>query len=302
MRWVLRTETSMYAVSLGLSGSALVLDYFGPAADPVPHWQPTAMPPVMSTDADYAPVEYAAFGTRAVHDSELIVEYDDGARGSRFTYRRHDLAEAPGATHLTVHFADERGLELSQHLLARTDTDVVERWVTIRDTRQAGEPIRLARAFSGALCVSAAYGARLEYRAGSWMREMQPQRVDLHLGTLRIGSRQGVTGHLFAPMMAVSPLSPAGDAADADAGTFGIALAWSGSWAMSAEAQPTSPLTSAPRSSSWTTVGSAAASTVTAPWATGSRTPWRSRTACPRSLSRSSPAACASACGSSWRP
>lgn len=236
-KWVLNTATTTYAVSLAPDESALLLDYFGPRAESVPAWEQPDLPPVMSTIPDYAPVEYAALGTRNVHGSELIVEFEDGARGSRFRYADHTFDEAEGETHLSVRFVDEQGLEMVQHVLVRAASDVVERWVVLRDVREAGGPIRLARAFSGAVCVQASYGVRLDYLAGAWMREHQPQSVDLRLGTFRMGSRQGVTGHLFVPMVAVSTLGPDG-APDPAAGTIGVALAWSGSWALAAEAQP----------------------------------------------------------------
>jgi len=236
--WVLNTASSTYAVSLALDDTVLVLDYFGPLADPVPVWERPTSPPVMSTLTDYAPVEYAALGTRNVHGSELIVEYDDGSRGSRFHYADHRFDVTETDTRLAVRFVDDRGLELTQNVLTRVGSEVIERWVSLRDVRASGAPIRVVRAFSGALCVQAPYGSRIEYLAGAWMREMQPKAVDLDLGTLRIGSRQGITGHLFAPTMSITPLG-ADHAVDPGAGTVGVALAWSGSWAMAAEAHPT---------------------------------------------------------------
>ncbi|MDQ0893997.1 alpha-galactosidase [Agromyces ramosus] len=236
-RWVLNTARSTYAVSLALDDTVLVLDYFGPATDLVPAWEPQSMPPIMSTFADYAPVEFAALGTRNVHGSELIVEYPDAVRGSRFRYVDHRFDEGAEGTHLAVRFADERGLEVEQHIRARSSSDVVERWVVFRDARETGEPIRLARAFTGAVSINAPAGARIDYLAGGYLREMFPRSVDLEVGTLRIGSRQGLTSHLFAPTMSVRVLGHDGEP-DPAAGVLGIALAWSGSWAMQAEAHP----------------------------------------------------------------
>ncbi|WP_457100757.1 alpha-galactosidase [Microbacterium sp. P5_E9] len=235
--WVLHTANTTYAVSLALDGTALVLDYFGPRTDRVPHWERPDVPPIMSTFADYAPVEYAALGLRHVHASELIVEHPDGSRGSHFSYSNHVFDQDESATHLAVSFTDPRGLEMVQHVSTVPSSDVVERWVVLRDVRRDGEPIRLARAFSGAVSLQAPSGVRLDYLAGGYAREVQPQSVELRMGTFRMGSRQGLTGHTFAPMVAATPLDATGGT-DAGAGTIGISLSWSGSWVMSAEAHP----------------------------------------------------------------
>lgn len=235
--WILNTASSTYAVSLALDDTVLILDYFGsPTCDP-PRWIPPEFSPVPASYPDYAPVEYAALGTRTVHGSELIAEYPEGIRGSRFRYATHVFESSDSGDELAVCFADERGLKIWQHTRTKATHDVVERWAVISDTRNTGEPIRLARAFSGALNIQAPYGARLQYNAGVWMRDMQPQSIDLRMGTLRIGSRQGLTGHLFAPTMAVNLLGASGQP-EPGAGTFGVALAWSGSWAMQAEGHP----------------------------------------------------------------
>ncbi len=228
--WTLPTATGSYAVSTAFGGTALVLDYFGPAADPVPRWQPSPHRVSMAVPADLAPLEYAVAGIRHVHRSELIIERSDGSRGAALHYREHRLDGA----HLTVVFADS-SVELALHTRTRPDSDVVERWAVLHDLRSSGDPLRLPRVLSGALCVAAPYGARVHVLTGAWGRETTPMHSDLRAGVLQLGSRQGITGHLAAPTVCVQPLGPDGMPEPA---AFGAALAWSGSWSLAAEMHP----------------------------------------------------------------
>ncbi len=227
--WILRGATSEYVVGLfdaESGGRALALEYWGAAGGSGAPWPAPAIRYSYETPADLAPLEYASNGTRHVHASELLVEHDDGLSGAVWTYVSHEQS----ATELSVLFRDDTGrLELVQHVLVRPDSDVVERWADVRNVSDDHE-VRLNRVLSAAWNVHAPDGAVLHYPAGSWSREFGPEAVPLRQGVLRIGARYGVTGHLHAPAMTVEvPGRP-------DA--WGVALAWSGSWSIAAEADP----------------------------------------------------------------
>ncbi|MBB5785485.1 alpha-galactosidase [Jiangella mangrovi] len=229
MHWTLRTATSEYVVGLfGETGSpqALALEYWGAAGGATGPWPKPAIRYSYETPADLAPLEYASNGTRHVHRSELLVEHDDGLSGAVWTYVSHEQS----ATELAVLFRDDTGrLELVQHVLVRPDSDVVERWVDVRNVSTDHE-VRLGRVLSAAWSVHAPDGAVLHYPAGSWSHEFGPEAVPLRQGVLQIGSRYGVTGHLHAPAMTVT--------VPGRADAFGVQLAWSGSWTIAAEADP----------------------------------------------------------------
>jgi alpha-galactosidase len=220
-----------------VDGIGLVLDYWGPSTvDIGPGWVPPGRVS-FAVPADYAPVEYASTGTRQVHHAELVVDHGAGLTGAAWTFEDHTLTGDGTGTELVVGFRDTTGsLRLDLHTAVRPDVDVIRRWVVLRNV-SADRPVTLRRAMSGGWSVPAEHGVRLSYLAGAWGREFTPQEVDLRLGTLAIGSRQGITGHLFTPVMAIQPLD-SGGLPDQSAGGYGVALAWSGSWQLAAEGQP----------------------------------------------------------------
>ncbi len=235
-QWSLRTVTGAYTVGLGLDDTVLLQEGWGPAAGP--EW---SRPPGTNTSweptADLAPVELTSLGTRQTAHADLIVDHGDGLVGVRWRHldSTHDDAG------LTVRFIDTTGtLHLDLHTRTHRDHDVVRRWSEIRNV-SAGRVVTVRRAMTGGWCVPAPHGARLRYLAGRWSAEFTPQRVDLRAGELRLGSRQGITSHTFAPVLDVQPLGPDGRRNRA-AGTYSMQLAWSGSWQLVAEALPAAGL------------------------------------------------------------
>ena len=78
-------------------------------------------------------------------------------------------------------------------------------------------------------------GSRVDYLAGAWAREFTPYQVLLPAGELSFGSRTGTTSFSCSPTIRVAGLE-----SDAGVGspTYGISLAWSGSWRMLVDAPP----------------------------------------------------------------
>jgi alpha-galactosidase len=184
MDWTLHGATTSYVVRL-VDNRMLALDYWGPKGGAGP-WPPRTIPLSYQSAADLAPLEYASAGTRHVHRSELLLEHDDGITGAAWSYLDHELSEEGGQARLSVRFADDTGrVELTQHTLVRNDSDVVQRWVDVRNT-SASSGIRLDRVLSAAWSVHAPEGARLHYLTGSWGREFDREVVELKRGVLQI--------------------------------------------------------------------------------------------------------------------
>jgi alpha-galactosidase len=216
---VLRTARSVYVVGVAEDGPVLV------------HWgEPERSPrPVparrasFETAADIAPLEFAAAGTRHTQTSELLVQGPvDGAR--------LELRSMDGDAHaLCASLVDEQaGVEVTLHWRTSPAHDVVERWAVVRSTRHE---VALTRAFGAGWNVPVGPGARVSALAGTWSREFTPVEVDLPAGQLRLGSRQGITSHEYAPVIALRSRNGSDEA-------FGIALAWSGSWRLQVDAVP----------------------------------------------------------------
>ncbi|WEH31015.1 alpha-galactosidase [Streptomyces sp. AM 3-1-1] len=240
-RWVLRTERTVYAVTLGGDG-----DGDGPAAGRWPElsvWGPRGAEDGPSpldwsrrthylTPADIAPAEYIPAGQRPFTGADLVVARPDGERG---VWWRFETSEQDDDRSLALTFLDEHlGLRVVLRYECVPDTDVVLRWTELSCT--GADPLRLERLDSAAVNVPVgARGARLTALSGQWAQEFTRTRTELTRGRYEIGSTQGVPGHAYAPWLAVQ------DAAlpeEGDTPTYGIALEWSGNWHISADAEP----------------------------------------------------------------
>lgn len=166
------------------------------------------------TPGDVAAVEYATDGQRPFLGADLSAGHV-----------RWQFVEASTDDGLRAMFADPlTGLRAVQCYRFAPGTDVIERWVSLHNDGPA--PIPVSTLDSAAFSVPTPNGAHLGYLCGQWSQEFTWTSLDLPRGRFEIGSTQGVTGHQFAPYLCVGN----GD------GTWGVQLAWTGSWRMSAEA------------------------------------------------------------------
>ncbi len=258
MTWILPTRTGQYVVGLAPRGAGLVAIGWGPSAGEAA--APVAATSSFEADLDLLPLEATALGTRNVHGAELVVRRADGVRGARLALAGEvSVARADdGGTHLVCPLADDvLGLGVTLHLRTHPAHDVVEKWALLENRSE--QPIEVLRGWGGAFNVPAPGGASVHLLGGAWSREFTPFRASLEAGTLSIGSRQGITSHTYAPVVAVVPGGTDGmvrsaqtdgvvhsagtDGADRSARTdapvrFGVALAWSGSWRMALDAVP----------------------------------------------------------------
>ncbi|MEV0715238.1 alpha-galactosidase [Asanoa sp. NPDC050611] len=165
---------------------------------------------------DVAAVEYAPDGLRPFLGADLAVA------GHALTWRLDSVLETDG---LAATFADEvSGLRVALRWRFAPGTDVVERWAVVHN--DGPSPVTLTRLGSAGFCVPTPGGAELSYLCGQWAEEFTPASTRLTRGRFEIGSAQGVTGHQFAPYLAVDN----GDA------VYGVELAWTGSWQITADA------------------------------------------------------------------
>lgn len=230
--WQLMTATTQYQVSMAPEANGLVLDHWGPPAAAFP-WTPPSQYH-FQTPADVAPLEYSALGTKQTHGAELIIETEDGRIGARMSMTGSpELVDDGRIARLSTTLINETG-QVSVTAVTETcrDHDVVRRWVIIRNVSDVGT-VRLTRAFSAGWPLPIGPGARLGCLAGAWCQEFTPNTVQLPAGEFSIGSRQGVTSHTYAPVLVLSAIDPGPSTA-----AYGVALAWSGSWRMLADAVP----------------------------------------------------------------
>jgi alpha-galactosidase len=228
-RWTLRTATTSYTVEVPGHGRWAELSSWGPAGledGPSPLANGGRTP--FRTAADAAPAEYIPFGLRPFGGAELDVRRPDGERGSWWSFAG---ARAATAAELRLAFTDPvLGYDAVLCYQVVPGTDVIRRWTELAN---AGDgDLVVARLDSAAVNVPVPGGARLTFLAGQWAQEFQLKDVEIDRGGFSIGSTQGVSGHDYAPWLAVQ------DAALADGPatpTWGVSLAWSGSWHLDAD-------------------------------------------------------------------
>ncbi|MGA4731186.1 alpha-galactosidase [Micromonospora taraxaci] len=226
-RWTLRGAHTEYTVTVPAHGRWLELAAWGPhgvsdGPSPVAYDGPV---PFLTT-GDAAPIEYATDADRPFTGADLVVETSNGQRRVGFVHT--DARVDADQRELAVAFADPvTGLRATVHYQVPAGTDVVQRWVEL--TNDGTDALRVVRAGSGGFCVPTPHGALLSHQWGQWAQEFQLSHVELGHGTFSIGSSQGVPGHLHVPWLAVR------DTADPAGSAWGLGLAWTGSWEISAE-------------------------------------------------------------------
>ncbi|TDD28529.1 alpha-galactosidase [Kribbella turkmenica] len=214
--WTLRGDSTSYVVGVPDHGQWAELVAWGPhaVAD-----GPSTVAPAGTEHflprADVEPLEYAVRGVRYTAPAELVVSGPDGSDELRPTF-----AGVKAGDDLQLEFHDQV-LSVRLVLHYRMVGDVVERWVSVRNDGAA--EITLHRHDSAAFVIPARGPVR--YLWGEWNSEFQQSEVTLERGLFTIGSAQGITGHSYSPFLSVDG--------------YGVQLAWTGSWEMSAEVDTT---------------------------------------------------------------
>lgn len=120
----------------------------------------------------------------------------------------------------------EYGLRVTLHLRVRAGSDVIERWVTATATTG---PVRLRRLDSGSWPIPDGVAPVYLAVAGAWAGESRPHRGPLPTGETTFTSRTGATSHTANPWIMI------GDADEEHGRLYTVALAWSGSWRLTAQ-------------------------------------------------------------------
>lgn len=224
--WLLTTPTCAYALRVVDEPTGAVVRhlYWGP---PLPPAAAAALPPWSDSPddvhGDELPVEGAGqrFGPPAVQ-----VELDAHTRTPEWRFAGHTV----DGGHLTVRLADRHHpLELELHYRVHADSDVVERWSALRHTGEGG-PVAVRRCDSATWTLPVRPDYRLSHVSGEWSAEFQLARTPLAYGETTLTSRRGVTRHQANPWLMVDP----GDTTETHGEVWSVALAWSGTWRLTA--------------------------------------------------------------------
>ncbi|HEX3788032.1 MAG TPA: alpha-galactosidase [Pseudonocardiaceae bacterium] len=229
-RWTLRMATTSYTVELEPERRWPELVAWGPqGVEDGPCALRNTGEVHFITPVDAAPVEYAPRGLRPFSGADLIAGPVGADHESWWTYQEAEFADG----HLRLTFADDHaGLRVALCYRVVPGVDVLCRWVELTNTGTG--PVDVDRIDSAGVCVpTGQHGARLTYLTGQWSQEFQRQELVLRAGRLELASRFGVPGHAYLPWLAVQ------DAEPVDGPAWGVSLAWSGSWRLDADIEPT---------------------------------------------------------------
>ncbi|MCT9080306.1 alpha-galactosidase [Streptomyces fulvoviolaceus] len=170
------------------------------------------------------------------------VRFPDGVRDLEPRLIGHEQTEHPdGSTELVLRFADHHyPLTLDAHYRVHPTTDVIERHLVLRHTgTDADGPVTVVRADSATWVLPRLGEYRLSQVRGQWSAETQLNRTPLPYGELVLTSRRGTTGHQANPWAMVDD----GRTGEDHGAVWSCALAWSGSWRLTAQRLPTERVT-----------------------------------------------------------
>jgi len=232
--WALQGPASTYAVVLNKHGD-LVQRYWGPrlpeesltalAEDERVRWNSSFQRP--SEVEDELPVD----GGHRWSVPSLQVRFPGEVRSLVMRFRGADIADDD--TVLQLQLSDvEYQLAVTLEYRVRPDTDVLERRVIVRN--DSDQTAVILRADSGNWLIPDQDEYRISTATGYWGAETQLRRTTLSVGEQVLTSRQGVTGHGANPWVMVDD----GTAQERYGQVRAIALAWSGSWRLTAQRRP----------------------------------------------------------------
>ncbi|NUR28693.1 MAG: alpha-galactosidase, partial [Catenulispora sp.] len=162
----------------------------------------------------------ARFGTPS-----LQLAFPDGVRGVDWRYAGHAI----DGDQLRIDFTDaHEPVEIALHYRIRGA--VIERWTRL----VSAVPVKVLRCDSAAWSVPVLGSYRLSHAVGDWSAENRVERGVLASGETTLTSRRGMTGHAANPWLMLD----AGDATEAHGEVWSAALAWSGSWRITATRDP----------------------------------------------------------------
>ncbi|MBO0514657.1 alpha-galactosidase [Streptomyces beijiangensis] len=231
--FLLATPATSYALRIGADDSPRHVHW----GAPLTLGQAVALPTYDGMTSSFASTggeEMAVEGGARFGAPSLLVRYADGARGVEWAYESHEIEDRTGGSRLRVRLRDRHyPLGCTLHYAVHEDSDVIERSMTLSHlgtAETAGEPIEILRCDAASWSVPAASGVRLSHTVGAWSGETQLRRTEAPYAETVFTSRRGISGHFGNPWLMVD----AGDADESHGEVWSMALAWSGSWRITA--------------------------------------------------------------------
>ncbi|HTJ72060.1 MAG TPA: alpha-galactosidase [Actinospica sp.] len=231
--WLLSTPRSSYGLQLDATdaprhlhwGERLTLGQ----VEALPHtYRPGR---VDSFAGRRVPEEISADGADRYGVPALQVRFADGTRAIEWAYEKHEIVDDKDGAELRLHLCDRHyPLGISLFYRVHHDSDVIERHLVL-DHRAGAGAITVLRADSAGWVLPERPDYRATHVVGDWAAECQLHRDVLPWGETVFTSRRGTTGHQANPWVMID----AGDATEQHGQVWSAALAWSGSWRITAQ-------------------------------------------------------------------
>ncbi|MFC9843606.1 alpha-galactosidase [Streptomyces sp. NPDC060223] len=229
--WLLATPNTSYALRVDETGAPCHLAW-GPRLT-LAEAESLVVPPAPAASSfeGISPVgeELPVDGGTRYGPPSLQVRFADGSRA--FEWQSTGLRVTDDE--LALAFRDRHyPLHVTLHYRVQGDTDVIERWTTVRNA--GDEPVTLLRTDSAAWSLPPLRDYRLSHVTGQWSAESQLRRDQLPYGETVLTSRRGITSHHANPWVMLD----AGEATEEHGRVWSAALVWSGSWRITAQRTP----------------------------------------------------------------
>ena len=250
--WLAEMRTTAYAFGLADGGAALRHLHWGA---PLPREALAGLLTAATGEmprherqlslARERPDEYVPWGGLRYDEPSLKAEFGDGTRSVEWRVTGHRVTRQGPASTLEVDLADTAyPLQVTLAYRVYDGFDVLDRWATLRhsgDKHSAdkhgggGSPVVIRQAHSANWWLPVRGSWRLRYLHGGWSGETQLAATSLTPGKVVLESRRGITSHQLNPWFT---LDPEGTATEEDGELWSGALAWSGSWKLVFETNP----------------------------------------------------------------
>ncbi|MFJ4835296.1 alpha-galactosidase [Streptomyces sp. NPDC088747] len=229
--WLLATPNTSYALRIDETGAPCHLAW-GPRLT-LAEAESLVVPPApaVSSFEGVPPVgeELPVDGGTRYGPPSLQVRFADGSRAFEWLSTGSRVTD----DELALSFRDRHyPLHVTLHYRVRADTDVVERWTVVHNA--GDESVTLPRTDSAAWTLPPLRDYRLSHVTGQWSAESQLRRDRLPYGETVLTSRRGITSHHANPWVMLD----AGEATEEHGRVWSAALAWSGSWRITAQRTP----------------------------------------------------------------
>lgn len=225
--FILETENTHYVMAVDCTG-VLGHEHWGRKCADVNDYKSTYTSWDKNSNhsaRDYGKTEYIPYGGTCYRTPALVVTYADKCREAQLLYKDFEVTFENEDTFLLEIILEDKhyGLEASLFYRLREGTDVIERFVKLRNKSE--NVITLNKVASGEFNLPSLRPYSSTNFNGSWAAEFYREDTTVKNGVLTYENRKGGSNHTHNPVFILSQ-----NATEDEGDVFFGALAWSGNY------------------------------------------------------------------------